>query len=392
MNRKVFSIIALVLVILLAVGLFLPSVIYYAAGAASTQSQIDALKSKLEDYQDSRDELQAQIKKVSQEKAQEVANKENIDKNIDIIEGQIATLNELIDTLSTQLEEKNQELLEAQDKADEQYEKLKVRIRATYEEGTVTYLELLFSSSSYTEFLTNMDVLSNILTYDNNLLGELKETVETIQTAKEEIEQAKTDQEQAKTDLQTRQQELEEAYAQSVSAIADLEEDKTAYEEEYDKIEETRKEVQKEIDALIAQQSAKEYVGGEFTWPTPGVTKISCEFGPRIHPITGKNSMHTGIDIAAPYGTKIVAANSGTVIISAYSSVYGNYVVVDHGGGYSTLYAHMSKRVAAKGKTVTKGDLIGYVGSTGWSTGNHLHFEIRLNGEYKNPLDYYTLK
>lgn len=181
-----------------------------------------------------------------------------------------------------------------------------------------------------------------------------------------------------------------EKRAESDKMIKALEADASAYEEELKKAEKAEQEMQKTINEMMKQLSKAAYVGGTFTWPVPGCTKITDPFGPRIHPITKKKSTHTGVDIGAPYGTKIVAANTGTVIISGYNYAYGNYVVIDHGGGYSTLYGHMSKIAAKKGANVKKGAVIGYVGSTGLSTGNHCHFEIRKNGVAENPMNHFT--
>jgi murein DD-endopeptidase MepM/ murein hydrolase activator NlpD len=385
-RKKITTIVATLLAILLLVGLIMPVI---TMAKAVTQSDIDKLKKELSSLSADKKDIKSRISSLSGKKATQEETRKNIDQELTITEQEIDVLIQLIEELNRDLEEKTIQLNEAAAKVEEQYALLTQRMRATYEAGDLSYLEVLLSSRSYTSFLTNMDVVSNILEYDKNLLEELTATLKQIEEAKAALEAAKADQEATKLELDERQRELEQKRTESDKMISELKANVSAYEAELKKAEKEEQAIQQMINQMMKEMSKTQYVGGTFTWPVPGVTRITDTFGPRIHPVTGRKSTHTGIDIAAPYGKKVVAANGGTVIIAGYNYAYGNYVVIDHGGGYSTLYGHMSKLATKKGAGVDKGQTIGYVGSTGLSTGNHLHFEIRKNGTAINPLNYF---
>lgn len=387
-KRKMVKIVATILVLLLVLGTVVPIAMVSMAQAV-TQSDINKLKKELSSLSADKSSLKKELNALTGEKASQEKLRKNIDQEITITEQEIDVLTQLIAELKVDLEAKTIQLNEANVKVDEQYALLTQRMRASYETGDLSYIEVLLSSKSYTSFLTNMDVISNILEYDKNLLEDLKKTLQSIEEAKKSVEAAKAEQEATKAEFDARQNELVEKRFQSDQMIKELEADASAYAEELKKAEKEEQEIQKMIAEMMKQMSKAEYVGGTFTWPVPGCTKITDTFGPRTHPVTKKASNHTGIDIGAPYGTKIVAANAGNVIISGYNYAYGNYVVIDHGGGYSTLYGHMSKIAAKKGVAVNKGAVIGYVGSTGLSTGNHCHFEIRKNGVAENPMNHF---
>ena len=387
--KKLKIVIAVVLCIMMAVTAILPVLITSGVGAVS-QKDIDALNQKLSNLGSDRKKIEAEIKDIKDDRALEIAKKRKLDSEISIIEQQIDTLNELIDMLDSDIAQRTLQLNEAQEKSNKQYENLMIRIRATYEAGSTSYLELLLTSDSYANFLTNMDIVSNIVSYDKKLLEELQKTVSEIDEAKIALEQSRTLQLSAKSELEAGRADLRKKVEQAQQMISTLAAQEKSLATQNDDIEKAEQDLRNEIDKMIKELSKAQYVGGTFLWPVPEYTKITSYYGPRTHPVTGKvNSFHSGVDLAAAYGKNVLAANSGTIIISGYNSVYGEYIVIDHGGGYSTMYGHMSKRAVSQNKAVKKGDVIGYIGSTGLSTGNHLHFEIRVNGSSEDPMGHF---
>ncbi|MGE5632647.1 MAG: murein hydrolase activator EnvC family protein [Caulobacteraceae bacterium] len=276
-------------------------------------------------------------------------------------------------------------LAEAVANYNEQRELVKSRLKVMYKNSGTTLLDTLLESKSVIEFYERLQYMAVISRYDNNMIQELY-------NAKQEVEYKRKLQQQAKENLERKVSEKEEVLSRLKTSRAQVESEIARSKAEIDKLE-------KEIDAQIAESKRLEsviknlskrtkYVGGSMVWPCPSSYTITSYYGMRKHPILRKYKMHTGIDIAADKGASIVAANRGTVIMAHYdkSGGYGNMVVIDHGDGITTLYAHASKLLVKVGDEVKSGQVIAKVGSTGLSTGNHLHFEIRVNGETKNPL------
>ena len=205
---------------------------------------------------------------------------------------------------------------------------------------------------------------------------------------KQELEATQAEAIETKELMDANKAELDAQHASKVKALQKAEAEKAAANKAYaDMIEkeEDLMEQYKKAAAQLASQST--YVGGKFMWPLPAANNvITCKYGYRTHPVTKKYKLHTGIDLRASTGTKVYAANKGTVTTSGYSSAWGNYIIINHGGGYTTLYAHLSRRNVSKGATVKQGDVIGLSGNTGYSTGPHLHFEINKNGSSYDPL------
>jgi murein DD-endopeptidase MepM/ murein hydrolase activator NlpD len=251
--------------------------------------------------------------------------------------------------------------------------------------GTGGYLEVILNAENLIDALTRMDLIQLIVKSDVELL-------KTINEQKKEVEELKAAQEIRRheltaviNDLNIKQNEVLIASRSKENYMSSLQNNIEEILRQEAAMEEQSKQIEKDI---IALQRAVEYAGGELLWPLPGHYRITSEYGGRIHPITGVWSTHGGTDIAAPYGTNILSSNDGVVIYAGYHYSYGNYIIVDHGGGIATLYAHCSKLLASEGQAVTKGEPIAKVGSTGESTGNHLHYEVRLNGVRKNPMEY----
>lgn len=372
------------------------------ASAAASQSAINDLKGKLKDSASEKKKLQQQLDSLNKDKASVKTQIDTLDAQIANTEEQISLHNSLIKSLQEQIGQKEVELADAQVKEREQYEKFKNRVRVMYEQGDTSYLEVLLSSEDFSDFLSRYEIVSQIALYDKNLFEELKALKEQIAQTKAELEQDKADEESAKAQLQATKSELDNQLANRAKALKELQNASDEVAASYAEIEKEEYSIQAEIDRMAKelqeaerrrQEEAKKkgqtvtpvQVASGYTYPLPsGYRNVTSRYGNRTHPVTGVYKLHTGVDISAPRGTTIMAAKSGEVIIAGKSTAYGNYVVISHGGGLTTLYAHMSKLGTTKGAQVSAGDKIGEVGMTGYATGNHLHFEVRVNGSYQD--------
>ncbi|MBQ3379982.1 MAG: peptidoglycan DD-metalloendopeptidase family protein [Clostridia bacterium] len=389
-KKKWIAVIAIVIVVAFLIMAVLPMATNFSASAAN---DISSKKNQLTSLASQKSKIQNEINAIKNDKSNEMAYKDKLEQEIALTEQEIKTLNALIADYETQISEKQTEIDELQIKLDNQIAQFKGRVRVMYEDGESSYLEVLLESTSYFAFLTRMEFVTSIMERDNRLIDDMKATSAQLKAAKAELETSLSETEDAKAQIVEKQQELQQRSAESQAIIDKLTNDEAYLKEQYSIAEKEANQVQAEIDRILAEQkktqAAKEYVGGVFGWPLPGYSTISSPFGMRFHPTLKVYKLHTGVDLPAPKGTKIVAANAGTVITSTRNGAYGNYVVIDHGGGRTTLYAHMSSRSVSTGQTVTKGQQVGTVGSTGYATGNHLHFEIRINGSLVNPMSYF---
>lgn len=387
-KRIVVSILAILLALLMVAPLLMEAFVLVGEAATSVSS----LNEKLSKLDKEKAEIQKDLNRVRSEKKSATAEKEALDKKISVTSQEIATINQIIATLDSQSAQYTRELDAAKVKEAETYELFKKRIRAMEENGRVSYLTVVLAADTFGEMLSRAEIVGSVMSYDRGIMSELKKQQETIAAKRAEIENNKKEQEKAKTTLAARKQELSSQEAEATTLLKNLTAEEKAYKKAYDEAEAAQNQAKAEIKRLLSNSSSSssKYVGGDFTWPVPGKYTITSPYGTRKDPITKVKSKHTGIDIAAGTGTPIVAANSGKVIVAGWSSKgYGNYVVIDHGGGRSTLYAHQSRLAVSKGAYVTRGQTIGYVGSTGYSTGPHLHFEVLINGDDENPMNYF---
>ena len=367
-------------------------IVFYQGGYTSSAATSAQLKEQQEEVLAKIKKLEKEISSIQGDKTDAMKQKNLLGEQIEAYQNSIENINSIIAAYEKQIREKEQLISQNQENYEEIYEALKGRIRVMYEEGNTSYLEVLFQSKSISDLLTRADVINAILKSDNRKLQDLLDTRAEIEEAKAGLETDKDEVETQKAELVSQETALAAKQAKVDSLLADLSRQEASNKKNIAALEAEEAKLAKEIAELARKSSKKEYVGGAFHWPLPGRTRISSYFGMRTHPITGVYKLHTGVDIPASKGETIECANYGTVTRATYSTAYGNYVMVDHGGGYVTLYAHMSKCVVKKGQEVSKGQKLGEVGSTGYSTGNHLHFEIIKDGNYKNPLDFFTLK
>ncbi len=287
--------------------------------------------------------------------------------------------------------EKAERELEISDaRYEKQKELLEKRLVAMYEMGQNSYLEILLSSKSITDFFSNYYLISEISKADEELLQTVDAEKKYNKKLKETLETKKA--------ILTASRETREKNAISLTnmsviknnKIEQLSEEELALQQSIEEYQNQITEIEKEIRILAIANVSEKYVGGTMAWPTPGYTRITSQFGMRTHPITGIYKLHTGVDLGAPYGSNFIAANDGLVTYAGYNAAYGNMVIIDHGGGVTTLYAHGSEILVNVGDMIYQGTPVLKVGSTGYSTGPHAHFEVRIGGEYVQPLDYIT--
>ncbi len=358
---------------------------------AAAREQVKGLKSNLTD-------IEALKKELEKSKDDLTAYVAQLDGKLSDIQDKIAQYNTLITEKERDIEETNAELDEAIRQQEDQYEAMKKRIRFMYEKGDTFYLELIFTSSSFSDMTNKADYIEALSRYDKDKLDEYVATKEMVQLCKEQLEADKAVLDEAKAAVVEEEASvnslLQEKNNQLYAVNGDISAKEAAIKEYEAQIAQENEEIAAlekavaEEKARLAQENARIYNGGMFAWPCPSYKRISDEYGNRMHPTLGVEKFHNGLDMAAPGGSAILAAYDGDVVAADYSSSMGNYIMIDHGSGLYTIYMHCSALYVSKGQSVTKGQNIAAVGSTGRSTGNHLHFGVRLNGSYVNPWNY----
>jgi len=354
----------------------------FADKLTEVQNQKKTVDKKISDLNKEKKNQEQKLKSVKEQKEEIEAAQKQEQQKYDKLVSEIEELKQSIAELDKSIEASEKEY-------NEKLELLKVRLRVMYENSDYTYIDTLAQSKSVIDFFERLELMSTITKKD-------KEIVESIKQAKQDIEYKKQ--------LVVGQKEQVQLKAdESLKTIGNLSATRASLDDQIKEINTRLKKIEQEEDKLISQsnalvnqikslQKSGSYAGGSMTWPCPSSKTISSYYGNRLHPILKKYKMHTGIDISASQGSSIVAANKGTVIMAGWQSGYGYTVVVDHGGGITTLYAHCSKILVSVGQSVKAGETIAKVGSTGMSTGPHLHFEVRKNGATTNPLNYVSNK
>ena len=365
---------------------------------AVTQADIDKLKNNASDLSQQKKELQSKISALSDDIANNMKKKELLDSEISVLSSEISNVESQISTYAELITQTEAELLDAQEREAAQYELFCKRVRAMEERGTISYWSVLFKADSFTDLLSRLDFINEIMDSDQKVIQDLQDLQAEIEEKKESLETQKAESEAAKAELVSKKSELNKQREAANALVAQLRASKSEYQEDMDDLSAEAEAVQAQIlklsKELAAQQAAQGKPSnaalGGYIWPVSS-RRITTTFGGRASPGGIGSTNHKGIDIGGVgYTTEIHAAKAGTVIVSQYSRSYGNYVVVSHGSGNTTLYAHMSSRKVSVGQYVNQGDVLGITGSTGNSTGPHLHFEITENGTRINPLKYLT--
>jgi len=387
--RKIIS--AILIVIICNI-----SIISYAENSTNEKTSSSETSKDLSQLQEQQQELQNKMQEVGQD-LNEVQDEltENL-QQIQIIDEKIEQTQKDVEELKNKIEKitKNNKKLEQKLKvATQNYEKqkklLESRLVAIYEAGETQYLDVILSSADLSEFLSNYVLVTEIASYDTQLLEEVEEKKQIIELAKQHLDENLAQLNIMKTSQEKNSKILQNTKILRENYTAKLSEQEKEVQAKIDEYKFQYEEVNREIlKTALADGLLADYVGGEMTWPIPGYSTISSPYGMRVHPITGVYTLHTGVDVKAPIGADFVAANDGIVTKAYFNPAYGNMVMVDHGGGISTLYAHGSEILVRVGQPVKKGEPVLKVGSTGYSTGPHAHFEVRINGQATSPMEY----
>ena len=373
---------------------------------AVTQADIDALTKEASGLKQQKAELREKINALSGDLSTAVEEKTLLDGEIEVIGNEVSNLEAQIDTYNGLIAQTQAELEDAQRQEEDQYALFCERVRSMEEKGRLDYLSVLFRASSFTDLLTRLDFVSEIMEADQRVIDDLRNLQVEISDKQTELEGQRASVEDARLELLDKQAELDTQREAANQLIIQLQAMKSDVQGDLDDLSDEEDAIQSEILRLSKQMAKEEaerrakeaakYSGeltspvalGGYNWPVDS-RRINSTFGGRSSPGGIGSTNHKGVDIGGVgYGTTVRAAKAGKVIISQYSSSYGNYVVISHGSGNTTLYAHMSKRSVSVGQYVSQGQAIGTTGSTGRSTGPHLHFEITENGSRINPLRY----
>jgi len=345
------------------------------------------------DLQNKQKKIENQIKEIREKAAALKGEQKSIQQEIDALDGEMRALGLEVESyelqkqeISMKIEESKQKIQELTEEIDKNNELLEKRLRVMYMNGTAGYIEIILKAEDLVDALTRMDMIQLIVESDVQLLKSINEQKTEVEEMKAEQEVKRMELTAVINNLNAKQNEVTIASRSKEVYMSSLKTNLDEIQRQEAAMEAQSKQIEKDI---LAAQRAVAYAGGEMEWPAPGNYTRTSEFGGRADPITGVWSSHGGTDIRAPYGAPIVAANSGVVIFAGWHYSYGNYVIIDHGGGIATLYGHCSKLLVSTGQEVNRGEKIALVGSTGYSTGNHLHFEARINGVRTDAMKYY---
>ncbi|MBR5317527.1 MAG: peptidoglycan DD-metalloendopeptidase family protein [Lachnospiraceae bacterium] len=363
-----------------------------SASIAQKKDEINQAKEERKKLQQGLSDIKKMVSELEKSKASLKSYVKELDTKLMGIQAKIQELKDLITEKEAEIEVTKKELEEAVKIEETQYEEMKIRIKFMYEKGSDFYLDMMLGADSFGDMLNKAHYVESISSYDRQKLEEFRMNRELIEVCKAELEEEEALLQEAKAAVEEEQKNLETLIASKNKEITQFEGDikkKEASIKEYEAyIREQDETIAALEKALREMEGSLKYDGGMFKWPAPSYTRITSPFGWRIHPVYGDNRFHNGVDMAAPGGSPILAAYSGTVAAAGYSSSMGNYIYINHGSGLVTIYMHASALYVKAGQNVSKGDKIAAVGTTGTSTGNHLHFGVRLNGSYVDPMTY----
>ncbi|MCQ2519298.1 MAG: peptidoglycan DD-metalloendopeptidase family protein [Lachnospiraceae bacterium] len=406
-KSKVKRALTIVLIFCLSLGLSVPKA--YAGNTSSGTLTNDSIREKQEQIKESealKKKLQSSIsdsKKLKKEleglKADVAAYISKLDEQIEELNNHIEELNTLIAEKEVEIEVATEDLRIAIETEEKQYQAMKDQIKFMYEQGDSFYLEIMLDAKSFSDFLTKASYVDQLEAYEKKCLEEYRATREWTELCKANLEADKEALDEAKVTAESEEETLEVMLAEKETELAnynkqisqaqaDINSAEAAYAAEVSAIEALEAAILEEKKALAAAANKVTYDGGVFAWPCPQYIRITEEFGWRSNPFSGKSEFHSGLDMGAPAGSPILAAYDGVVVAATYNWSMGNYVMIDHGDGLFTIYMHASKLYVSPGTVVVRGEKIAAVGTTGSSTGNHLHFTVRLNGTYVSPWNY----
>lgn len=357
--------------------------VFILSSVSAFGNDVDRLNEEIEEKNEETKETSNQLSGVQKQQKSVIVQLKETEAQIEKVEKEIEDLEIEISDAEENISVTLEQLTEAEENITNNNDALSSRLSIMYKNGNIGYLEVLLSSKNFTEMLSNIDMIKRIINSDVELLKFMKEQRDIIESKKIQLEIKRSKLLSFKNDVEGKQERLIVSRGNQDRLRKELLKDEQELRALLDKHQRDAERLEKELTKLL---SAGEYVGGEMQWPAPGFTRITSPFGYRIHPILRTRRMHSGIDIATPRGTTIVAATRGTVVFSGVFGGYGRTIIIDHGGGIMTLYAHNSRLLVKVGQKVLRGQRVALAGSTGMSTGPHLHFEVRKNAKVVDPI------
>ena len=389
MNKKILSIILILVIVCTSFNVF-------------------AVNSEYQDAANKKEEAQSQLDEVKTTKSKALQEVQTLQDSIDKAEKELNELTTKITNLTASIKEKTIEIEEKKNEYEKKEEILKQRMVVLYEAGQTSYLEVLLTSKSITDFISKYYIMTEIAQADTDVLKEIEKSKKEIEETKKKLEEEKKEVDEAKKEKTVKTNELKKARNEKQAKVDSLSEEEKKIQDEIDEYQATIDRIA-ELERKAAAEAAKKQSSsstssasasgvasatsvaggsGKLAWPIPGYSTITSYYGYRIHPIYGIYKLHNGIDVGAPTGASFVAADDGVVILAEYYGGYGNCVVISHGNGMTTRYAHGTSILVSEGQRVTRGTPVLTVGSTGLSTGPHAHFEVSINGSTVDPLNY----
>lgn len=418
-QRKLTRLVCIILaaVMLLSLVAYALTLVVGAASSKEILKELEALRAEQSEIKAKSDALEASIQQNQSKTQTLVQQKADLDQQMEITRTTINNLHEQVQQYSLLIAEKQKELEAAQDAEAQLQEQYRTRLRSMEETGSVSYWSILFQASSFSDLLDRVDMIREIAKSDQVILEQLAAATAAVEKERTELEQQRQELEQTEQELNEQQTLQEQQREESNKMILQMQVEYAALSEDYKAAEAAEDELRKTIkqtetayfNALSKEEaeriaalnkannnkanpnSAGATATGGFLFPLAWSNGVTCAYGPRTHPIYGYQSNHTGVDLGSGMNTEIYATKSGTVTASSYGEANGYYTTINHGDGYSSLYAHMVSNEVSVGDYVTQGQVIGHVGLSGWTTGAHLHFEILYNGSNVNPMNYISL-
>ena len=369
-------------IILTVVTFSVTSICVYAENITDLQEKSNQINQSIT-------EANNRLQAVQEQMSENMKQLQDLDTQLAQSEEELNKINVEVSTLTDQIAENEQKLSNAQEQYDKVKNVLDARVIEIYKSDNLQFLGVLFASKNVKEFFQTYDKLVLLSKYDKALLDSAEQQIEEIETTKKILDENKKQIVESKQLQQKKTQVVQNSKTRREYYLSKLTKQEQELQTQIDEYNTQVTQIENEIRMLALGSISEDYIGGVFTWPVPGRTSLTSLYGMRVHPITGAYRLHTGIDISAPIGTNFVAAANGVVSKATYNTAYGNMVIIDHGGGVQTLYAHGSEILVQVGDEVKAGTPVLAVGSKGYSTGPHAHFEIRINGQTVNPLDYY---
>ena len=418
-QRKLTRLVCIILAVVMVLSLvaYALTLVVGAASSKEILKELEALRAEQSEIKAKSDALEASIEQNQSKTQTLVQQKADLDQQMEITRTTINNLHEQVQQYSLLIAEKQKELEAAQDAEAQLQEQYRTRLRSMEETGSVSYWSILFQASSFSDLLDRVDMIREIAKSDQVILEQLAAATAAVEKERTELEQQRQELEQTEQELNEQQTLQEQQREESNKMILQMQVEYAALSEDYKAAEAAEDELRKTIkqtetayfNALSKEEaeriaalnkannnkanpnSAGATATGGFLFPLAWSNGVTCAYGPRTHPIYGYQSNHTGVDLGSGMNTEIYATKSGTVTASSYGEANGYYTTINHGDGYSSLYAHMVSNEVSVGDDVTQGQVIGHVGMSGWTTGAHLHFEILYNGSNVNPMNYISL-